>query len=327
MLSLLLFTCLNLGLPSPHSRDTPPINPINALTPDTPVTVLPIKFQSGDAALSGKIITRATGKKKVPLLIFINGSGPEPYQANYASFLQYFLEDNLPLEDIALLYFNKRGVGGSEGKWYDSDFLERAKDVRAAADYAKQLPYIDPNRILVVGHSQGGWITQLCLANYPEIFAGGLSLAGPTFSVKKQLVNDYAQAMACESGSTIEETRKKAEKKASKDLLFVKAFPTKEKWKQLKRIANFDPKPYLQLIEKPLLVVFAENDMLVNPNWGLGELQRSFPNGIPKNIQTITIKNTDHSFRESKPCETNTRNNPYSQECKNLIRSWVTTFR
>jgi predicted peptidase len=41
------------------------------------------------------------------------------------------------------------------------------------------------HRLYIVGHSQGGWIVQVALANYPTVFAGGISMAGPTFSVRK----------------------------------------------------------------------------------------------------------------------------------------------
>jgi len=83
------------------------------------------------------------------------------------------------MDSVAVLYFDKRGIGQSEGKWFNTSFEERAADVKAAADYLKTLSNIDTNKIAVVGHSQGG-----CLAKYPKTFAGGISMAGPTFSAK-----------------------------------------------------------------------------------------------------------------------------------------------
>jgi dipeptidyl aminopeptidase/acylaminoacyl peptidase len=74
----------------------------------------------------------------------------------YPKFLDSLFEQNLPKDSIAFFYFEKRGVGKSEGKWYDTDFVQRAEDVKAAADFLKSLSGIDSNKLMVVGHSQGG---------------------------------------------------------------------------------------------------------------------------------------------------------------------------
>src|SRR5690606_4139493 len=100
-------------------------------------------------------------------------------------------EDLIEEQKIALVHFDKRGIGNSTGKWYKTTLEERAEDVKEVAKFLSKIEYIDTSKIYVVGHSQGGWIVQYCLANYGEFFAGGISMAGATFSVRKQLINDF----------------------------------------------------------------------------------------------------------------------------------------
>lgn len=159
---------------------------------------LPVSFQSQQHQIHGKIIVPKDRSLKMPAIIFLVGSGGNSsYSTNYADFLKFFLEEPLSNQGIALMYFDKRGVGQSEGVWYKTDFEQRAFDAKNAAEYLKTLPFIDTEQIFLVGHSQGGWIVQVCLAQYPDIFRGGISMAGATFGVKQQLINDYQSAFIC----------------------------------------------------------------------------------------------------------------------------------
>jgi len=50
-------------------------------------------------------------------------------------------------------------------------------DQVVAAQFAQSLDWVDPARIGVFGHSYGGYMTLMCLARAPEVFAAGVSVA------------------------------------------------------------------------------------------------------------------------------------------------------
>jgi len=110
-----------------------------------------VTFQSGKYHLEGKITTAAPAGQKVPAIVFCVGSKESSFAGSYKGFLAAFLEDNFALDSIALFYFEKRGLGNSEGNWARSDFYERVEDAKAAAEFLKSKSFIDPARILVSG--------------------------------------------------------------------------------------------------------------------------------------------------------------------------------
>ncbi len=288
---------------------------------------IPISFKSGKYTLKGNLLVPKTSGRKFPVIIFSVGSAVSSYASNYTKFLDSLFEKNLPLDSVALLYFDKRGIGQSEGKWFNTSFEERAADVKAAADYLKTLSNIDTNKIAVVGHSQGGWIVQICLAKYPETFVGGISMAGPTFSVKTQLINDYQTKFICAENLDSIKANRKAGKSVRRDLFFTSLFPFKENWKQLKVIKKFEPGSYLKQIGKPILLMFAENDALVYPAWCVKELSNVFPDGLPYNFDTIVIKGVNHGFMISSLCYNGSfKTIPYSEDCKKAILNWTRQF-
>lgn len=285
-----------------------------------------VAFKSGEYTLTGWLKTPKYVKGRLPAIIFCVGSGGESSYGDsfYSTFLDTLFENNLPRKRVVFLYFDKRGVGKSEGRWYNTNFEQRAADVKAGADFLKTLPFIDSTKIIVAGHSQGGWITQICLAKYPQTFSGGISLAGPTFGVKEQVINDYTSTMMCREGVLESTAREKALKKVAFDFLFTSFFPFRPEWKQLAVVQEFKPSPYLATIKRPFLLLFAENDPLVSPKNSLNTLHKLYPNGIPANFKTVIIKGANHAFKLADLCNNDPyKNIPFSKQARKEIYHWV----
>jgi pimeloyl-ACP methyl ester carboxylesterase len=287
---------------------------------------LGIEFSSEGYMLSGQIICPKEKNKKIPAIIFAAGSGENSsFLSAYKGFLNHLIETPLKNDTLAFVYFDKRGIGKSEGKWYKTDFYERATDVKNAAEYLKTLPYIDPEKIYVAGHSQGGWIVQLCLSGYSNIFAGGISMAGATFGVKKQLINDYYSSILC-SGKESDPAKiyRKAERKVNSILAITTLFPIQDNWKQLKTIRKFEIRQSIPKITKPILYLWGEEDRLVYPQWCIDEIETIFPDGLPSNFSTYTIPEASHSFRKIKLCEHDDyKTNRYIAETGEHIKEWL----
>jgi pimeloyl-ACP methyl ester carboxylesterase len=100
--------------------------------------------------------------EKIPAIIFVVGSKESSYRTNYKSFSKFFMEDLIEEQNIALVHFDKRGIGKSTGKWYKTSLEHLAEDVKEVAKFLSKIEYIDTSKIYVIGHSQGGWIVQYC---------------------------------------------------------------------------------------------------------------------------------------------------------------------
>jgi dipeptidyl aminopeptidase/acylaminoacyl peptidase len=72
------------------------------------------------------------------------------------------------------------------GYGYDFHFPQNAgwrgaseyQDVKAAGEYLRSLPQVDPNRVGIYGGSYGGYLTALALARDSNIFKAGVDLHG-----------------------------------------------------------------------------------------------------------------------------------------------------
>jgi len=66
------------------------------------------------------------------------------------------------------LVFHYRGCWGSAGRY---DLRSIPRDVTAAVDYLADCPRVDPGRIVVLGHSLGGWAAIVTAAAEPRLRA------------------------------------------------------------------------------------------------------------------------------------------------------------
>ena len=157
-----------------------------------------VYFESGEETIEG-ILIRPDNDDNTPAVVFQQGSGNHSfkgYETEAWGPHKFYIEDVLLEQGYAVLYCNKRGLGGSTGNWKKNSFYGRADDAYAAVTYLKSLSFIDSTRIGVSGHSQGGWIAQIVAAQHDDI-AFVIALAGPTVSVKAQTGSNDSLRYMC----------------------------------------------------------------------------------------------------------------------------------
>jgi hypothetical protein len=293
------------------------------------VDSIKIQTKSEGYLLNGILIKKLNHKGKMPVVLFLVGSGSSSsYKTNYKDFVQFFVEQTFLEKGYAIAYFDKRGVGTSQGIWYETTFNQRARDAKNIAVELQKFEFIDRSKIFLVGHSQGGWIVQIALSQYSEVFAGGVSLAGPTFGVKKQLINDYQSKLMCGKGYGESRSLRKAKRRVNRDLSIISILGRKGNLKQLKLIKNFEADQYLKSIGKPFLLVFGENDELVNLNWCLEELKKLFPNGLPASFETYVANDATHSLKIASKCyQGKSADIDYSTSTQQKIFGWIELHR
>ena len=282
-------------------------------------------IQSGKVQLEADLLIPVGGKEKKGAVIFIAGSGPVTYQAYFGITQKYVQGVFLP-RDMAVLYVNKRGVGESEGNWKHQDFQGRADDLYAAVQFLKEHEGIDPDRIGIMGHSQGGWIVPLTASQHKDV-AFFVSLVGPTTVVWEQMEDDYENGFRCQ-GYEGEELKAKVESMMKWDRIGAKAgkiIPLGEIAFQA-GIFDYDPRQALQTVKSPGLLVFAENDPTVPAIRNLARFDEIFNGNPPENLQTATISGAYHTFHLMNMCLTSIDeilSAPLSDELVQVLQDWL----
>ena len=112
-----------------------------------------VRFESDGTRLSGRLHL-PDGPGPHPGIVLVHGSGTS------AGSEWLYNGDFMVAHGIAVLAFDKRGTGGSEGD-YTFDFYQLAGDVVAAVDFLRVQPEVMSDRMGVSGYSQGAWVTPL----------------------------------------------------------------------------------------------------------------------------------------------------------------------
>ena len=110
---------------------------------------------------------------RVPAIVTITGSGPEDRDeasvtlGDYRPFRE--LADTLGRRGIAVLRLDDRGVNGSDLGLQSVTSADFADDIRAGVAYLRTRGEIDPARIGLVGHSEGGIIAPVVAESDPRL--------------------------------------------------------------------------------------------------------------------------------------------------------------
>src|SRR5947207_12635081 len=116
----------------------------------------------GGVKLAGRLVMPKSNDP-VPIVVLIHGAERDSARDSYA------LQRLLPAANIGAFVYDKRGTGGSDGK-YTQDFATLADDAIAAMQEAKRIAGTRCARIGYQGGSQGGWVAPLAATHAPVDF-------------------------------------------------------------------------------------------------------------------------------------------------------------
>ena len=141
------------------------------------------------------------GKGPFPAVLLIAASGPEGRDEEAAGHRVFVvLADHLLHEGIAVLRYDKRGVGSSSGTFATASFEDLVSDASFAFRYLKGRPEVDRHRVGIIGHSEGGSIAPAVAAGDQEV-AFVVAMAGSGLSGEFRITEMQAY-MAKESGAS-----------------------------------------------------------------------------------------------------------------------------
>ena len=111
----------------------------------------------------GATISRPDDKKR-PLVLLIMGTGKLDRDGNMKGFktdLYKNMSDMFVNMGYVCIRYDKRGTHESGGKFNTAGLSDLVNDSASVIEYAKGLPYVDDNRIIACGHSEGSMIATL----------------------------------------------------------------------------------------------------------------------------------------------------------------------
>lgn len=146
-----------------------------------------VRFANGDVQLVGTLISPTTpGPHPAVILVHASGAEDREYMLPFARFLIR--------RGMAVLGYDKRGVGGSTGDWNTASFEDLAGDAVAAFEYLKTRSDITRDQIGMLGWSQAGWIMPLAATRASDM-AFLISLSGAGLSGRETTIDQARNEM------------------------------------------------------------------------------------------------------------------------------------
>ncbi|UCS92914.1 alpha/beta fold hydrolase [Echinicola marina] len=263
--------------------------------------VIETSFQNMKAGIKLKgTITKPKGMGPFPAVVLVSGSGQQDRNGEVFGHKPFWvIADYLTRKGIAVLRYDERGTGESEGEFAEANSFDFEKDAEVALHHLKKFPFVDQLRSGVVGHSEGGMIAWIMAAETKGLgFA--ISLAGPTVPISDLMMQQSQDVLSSYGASEelIQEQRKINEvlyqvfedTEDFKDLNGNLTTALRSHLKEMNKVDSldqeqiqelegaysqmvspwyfsfmkFNPAPYIRQANIPVLALFAAKDIQVN---------------------------------------------------------------
>jgi pimeloyl-ACP methyl ester carboxylesterase len=269
-------------------------------------------------------LTIPPGKGPFPAVLLIVGSGPHDRDETLMGHKPFLvLADYLTRKGIVVLRADKRGVGKSGGNYSQAVMADFASDAEAGVGYLKTRTEVNPHKIGLVGHSEGGIEAPMAATHDPDV-AFIVLMAGPGVPGDEILAQQVV-LIGRAAGKSQEEvekdaaiqkevlaTVKKDEDDAAleKDLRAVMAgkVPEAQMGMQIKIVTSpwfrdflkYDPAATLSKVTCPVLDINGERDLQVPPEQNLPAIRKALAAGGNKNFEVDELSGLNHLFQTAK---------------------------
>ena len=161
-----------------------------------------VEFSSGDVVLAGWLAVPGRDEALAGVLL-VGGSGASDRDNG-----TYFppIREHLVDAGIAVLSYDKRGVGSSSGDWLDSTLDDLAADATAALGFLCAQPEVRAGTAGLLGHSEGGWVALRAAAgrdDVPWVITSGCPGMSPAAQERHALAGVLRRAGEQDAGSML----------------------------------------------------------------------------------------------------------------------------
>ncbi|MBS0194830.1 MAG: alpha/beta fold hydrolase [Proteobacteria bacterium] len=236
---------------------------------------------AGRSKLPGTVLLPAAGKAgkgPFPAMVFVHGSGPNDRDESVGGTRVFLdLAQGLAERGIASLRYDKRTkVHPDEFRGAFTIDDETTDDAIAAVAFLRKQPDIDPQRIYVVGHSQGAMMAPRIAQKVGTEVKGIVLLAAPSRHLEDILV-DQNEYMAHANGKPDAATEKQlialkdavaAVKKIDAHTPAMQKFLLDLPASYWRSLSGYDDVAVARAIKQPMLILQGQRDFQVTaPDW------------------------------------------------------------
>jgi len=308
-------------------------------------------------------LTLPRGTGPFPGVVLVTGSGPQNRDEELMGHKPFLvIADYLTRSGIAVLRYDDRGIGASKGDFGSATTLDFADDAQAAFTLLAARKEVDPKRIGIAGHSEGGLVAAIVAARDPAV-AFIILLAGPGLPGNK-LLELQNGALARASGLddriidwSIQLNRKlyaiamkqgnvdalKAEATASyldaieanpvlsqeeKDAAKAKAAeviaPLLTPW--FRTFLALDPATYLSEVKVPVLALNGSKDLQVLADPNLSAIRTALAAADNSRVRLLKLEGLNHLFQHAGtglPDEYGKLTETFALEALSAMRDWI----
>ena len=288
-----------------------------------------------DLTLAGTL-TLPEGDGPFPAALLITGSGPQDRDETLLGHKPFWiLADALTRRGIAVLRFDDRGTAKSTGTFKGATTRDFASDAAAGVAFLRQHPKIDPARVGLIGHSEGGLVAPLVAADSEDV-AFVVLIAGPGVP-GSEILAAQSDLIGRAMGSSAEEVAKDVgylkealaiivaeadEEAASAQLrelakrivagldpaelkqvggdesLIVARFEVlNDAW--FRFFLGHDPRPTLAKVACPVLAINGGTDLQVPPDENLAEVAKALESGGNTDVTIRKLPGLNHLLQTS----------------------------
>jgi len=253
-----------------------------------------IRFTGGadDVVLAGTL-TKPRGAGPFPAVIAITGSGPQDRDETIFEHKPFLvIADHLTEAGFAVLRYDDRGIAESTGDFRSASSADFADDASAAISFLTSREDIDSDSITLLGHSEGGLIAPLTTRDNRNV--SGLILLAPPIADMEEVARTQIRLQGEANGLTEEEIERRLGQAAQMEQAVRGTHTLEEARAQARRMIEeadidearrerglrnversispwiyfmwtYDPSDTLKVVDVPILALFAEKDVSVEP--------------------------------------------------------------
>ncbi|MGD0213947.1 MAG: alpha/beta fold hydrolase [Terriglobales bacterium] len=298
--------------------------------PQNPVKPYPYKeeevsFDNKAAGITlAATLTSPRGTGPFPAVLLIAGSGPHDRDESIMGHKPFLvLADYLTRKGIVVLRADKRGCAKSTGNYAAATMVDFAADADSGVAYLKTRSEVDPHRIGLIGHSEGGIVGPVAAAQNPDV-AFIVMMAGPGVR-GDEIVVAQGILIAEAAGTSHEEAEKNAStqrevltlvENEKDDAVLEKELHEKLSGKltdaqlgaQIKTLTSpwfryfltYDPATALRKVRCPVLALIGEKDLQVPPGQNLTVIRKALADSGNKNFEVDELPGLNHLFQTAK---------------------------
>ena len=329
--------------------------------PQVPVKPYPYReedltFPNAKAGISlAATLTLPPGPGPFPVAILLAGSGPldrDEADSGHRPFL--ILADHLTRKGIAVLRYDKRGIGKSTGDYEAATTADFALDAQAAIAFLRRRKEIDPRKMGIIGHSEGGIIAPMIASRSTDVswivlLAGPATKGEETLLLQSDLITRAAGMTTDQIAKSLDFDRESynlVRQESNRAILENKleelvkvsglgpsmppAFVqrqihwTSSPW--FRYFLDYDPLPALQETKCPVLVLAGERDLQVPPQENLPLARKALEDGGNKDFQVIELPGLNHQFQHcymGLPAESRAIEQTFAPDALTTISAWI----